>query len=129
MKPRILIIEDEKIMRVTLEHSLKTGGYEVSSFEKGQDGINAFKEDEYSLVITDVRLPDINGLEITRKIKDIKEAVEVIIITAFGTIKDAVDAMKLGAFDYITKPFSLDEFSEVIERALDREGSRPGRSD
>ena len=124
MRPKILIIEDEKIMRITLEDSLRTNGYEVSSFEKGQDGLNAFKEDNYSLVITDVKLPDIDGLEVTRKIKNINERVQVIIITAFGTIKHAVEAMKLGAYDYITKPFSLDELNLIIERGLDVKGLR-----
>lgn len=118
MRPKILIIEDERIMRITLEDSLKAKDYEVHSFEKGQDAMKAFKEDDYSLVITDVRLPDINGLDITKKIKEVDEEVQVIIITAFGTIKDAVEAMKLGAFDYITKPFSLDEFNLIVQRAL-----------
>jgi len=119
MKNRILIIEDEKIMRITLEDTLRADGYEVDAFEKGMEAIEAFKGDDYSLVITDVRLPDINGLDITRRIKEIDRDVQVIIITAFGTIKDAVEAMKLGAFDYITKPFSLDEFKIVVERAID----------
>jgi len=119
MKNRILIIEDEKIMRVTLEDTLKAEGYHVESFERGMEALEAFKEGDYSLVITDVRLPDVNGLEITRRIKDANEDVEVIIITAYGTIKDAVEAMKIGAYDYLTKPFSLDEFKLIVERAID----------
>jgi two-component system response regulator AtoC len=119
MKNRILIIEDESIMRVTLEDTLKADGYDVDAFEKGMEAIEAFKGDDYSLVITDVRLPDINGLDITKRVKEIDQDVQVIIITAFGTIKDAVEAMKLGAFDYITKPFSLDEFKLIVERAID----------
>ncbi len=129
MISKILLIEDEKIMRITLVDYLTSCGFEVDSFEKGQDGLNAFNKNEYSLVITDVRLPDISGYEVARSIKKSNKAIEVIIITAFGTIREAVEAMKLGVFDYITKPFSLDEFSEVIERALDSKGCRPGRSD
>ena len=114
-----MIIEDEMIMRVTLEDALKTIGYEVSSFEKGSDGVNAFRNGDYSLVITDVRLPDINGLDVLKKLREVDDNAQIILMTAFGTIKDAVDAMKFGAFDYITKPFSLDEFGLIVKRALE----------
>ena len=119
MKNKVMVIEDDEIMRVTLEDSLKANGYAVRSFEKGSDGESAFKEDEYSLVITDVRLPDMTGLDVMKMIKAHDEKIPVIIMTAFGTIRDAVEAMKLGAFDYITKPFSLDEFNLIVERALE----------
>ncbi len=119
MKNRILVIEDDEIMRITIEDSLKANGYEVRSYEKGSDGVSTFKEDEYSLVITDVRLPDMTGLDVMKMIKAHDEKIPVIIMTAFGTIKDAVEAMKLGAIDYITKPFSLDEFNLIVERALE----------
>jgi two-component system response regulator AtoC len=119
MKYRILIIEDDEIMRVTIEDSLNENGYISRAYERGLDGVNAFKEEEFSLVVTDVRLPDIKGIEVLQRIKEINENVPVIVMTAFGTIKDAVDAMKFGAFDYITKPFSLDEFNLIIKRALE----------
>ncbi len=119
MKHRILIIEDERIMRITLEDTLRAAGYEVSSVEKGTEGVRAFKQDRYSLVVTDVRLPDIDGLEVLRMMKEADDNAQVILMTAFGTIKDAVDAMKLGAFDYITKPFSLEEFRLIVKRALE----------
>jgi two-component system response regulator AtoC len=107
MKKRIIIIEDDKIMRVTIEDSLKASGFETQSYDRAVAGINALKEEEFSLVITDLRLPDVEGLDILKK------------ITAYGTIKDAVAAMRLGAFEYITKPFSLEEFTLVINRALE----------
>ena len=119
MKQKIIIIEDDEIMRITIEDSLATSGYTVQSFEKGNNGINAFKKNKFSLVITDVRLPDITGLDILKTIKQIDESVPVIIITAFGTIKDAVEAMKHGAFDYITKPFSLEEFINITKTAIE----------
>jgi len=119
MKNKVLVIEDDEIMRITVEDSLKANGYAVRSFEKGTDGESAFHEDEFSLVITDVRLPDMTGLDVMKMIKENDEKMPVIIMTAFGTIKDAVEAMKLGAFDYITKPFSLDEFNLIVERALE----------
>ncbi len=118
MKETILLIEDEKLMRVTLEDALKSSGYDVISFETGADGLSALKNNLFDVVVTDVRLPDIDGMDILKGISYMND-VQVIVMTAFGTIKDAVEAMKLGAFDYITKPFSLDEFLLLIERALD----------
>ena len=118
MKETILVIEDEKLMRVTIEDSLKASGYNVIACENGRDGTAAFKDGTCDVVVTDIRLPDKNGLEILKEITSLSDA-PVIVMTAFGTIKDAVDAMKLGAFDYITKPFSLDEFRLLIERALE----------
>lgn len=119
MKEPILLIEDEKLMRVTLEDALKSSGYDVISFENGRDAIDALRESYFSIVVTDVRLPDVDGLEILKNIIENKKDTQVILMTAFGSIKDAVEAMKLGAFDYITKPFSLDEFLLLIKRALD----------
>jgi two-component system response regulator AtoC len=119
MKHKLLVIEDDEIVRVTLEDSLKANGYVVQVYENGADGLAAYKDDEFSLVITDVRLPDMTGLDVMKTIKEKDERVPVIVMTAFGTIKDAVEAMKLGAFDYITKPFSLDEFNLIVNRALE----------
>ncbi|MDI6744446.1 MAG: sigma-54 dependent transcriptional regulator [Thermodesulfovibrionales bacterium] len=118
MKETILLIEDEKLMRVTIEDALRTAGYEVLSFETGAEALSSLKISPADVVVTDVRLPDIDGLNILEQITRMNDA-QVIVMTAFGTIKDAVNAMRLGAFDYITKPFSLDEFLLLIERALE----------
>jgi len=118
MKETILLIEDEKIMRVTLEDALKGAGYEVMSFETGGSALQSMKSNSFDVAVTDVRLPDMDGFDIVREITRTKNA-PVIVMTAYGTIKDAVEAMKLGAFDYITKPFALDEFLLLIERALE----------
>ena len=119
MKQKILIIEDDEIMRVTLGDSLNANGYAAYAYEKGRDGIKALHQDTYSLVITDVRLPDMTGLDVLKEIKEKGAETPVIIMTAFGSIKDAVWAMKRGAFDYITKPFSLEEFTLIVKRALE----------
>ena len=104
MKHRVLIIEDDKIMRVSLEDSLKAKGYEAIGYEKGTEGVNAFKEGEFSLVISDVRLPDMRGLDILKLVKE-KAETPVIVMTGFGKIKDAVEAMKIGALEYLMKPY------------------------
>ncbi len=114
----VLIIEDEKLMRVTIEDSLKAAGYHVIACENGLDGLVAFKSGSCDIVVTDIRLPDTSGIDVLRDVARTSD-VPVIVMTAFGTIKDAVEAMKLGAFDYITKPFALDEFRMLIERALE----------
>lgn len=115
----VLIIEDEKIMRITLEDFLKSKDFEVYATDKGLEGIEIFKKEDIDCVITDVRLPDIDGLSILKELKNSNTNVPVIVMTAYGTIQMAVTAMKMGAFDYITKPFSLDEFIMVIERAIE----------
>jgi DNA-binding NtrC family response regulator len=119
MKHNLLIIEDDKIMRVTLTDYLRSKGHEVVACPLGKDGITVFRKEEFSLVISDVMLPDMNGLDILKKIKEKDPNAVVLIITAYGTIKDAVEALKLGAFDYITKPFALEEFNLIINRALE----------
>jgi two-component system response regulator AtoC len=119
MKHNLLIIEDDKIMRVTLTDYLRSKGHEVVACPLGADGITVFHKEEFSLVISDVMLPDMNGLDILQKIKEKDPNAVILIITAFGTIIDAVEAMKLGAFDYLTKPFALEEFNLIINRALE----------
>jgi two-component system response regulator AtoC len=118
MNETILLIEDEKIMRVTLEDALKGAGYEVMSFETGEAAMDTIKYNAFDIAVTDVRLPDMDGFDIVREITGRRNS-PVIVMSAYGTIKDAVEAMKLGAFDYITKPFALDEFLLLIERALE----------
>ncbi|MEK7359679.1 MAG: sigma-54 dependent transcriptional regulator [Planctomycetota bacterium] len=117
MKETVLLIEDDKIMRISLEDALKGAGYDVSSFETGTEALRAFKNNPFDVAVTDFRLPDLDGFDIIKEITK-KQDVPVIMMTAYGTIKDAVEAMKLGAFDYLTKPFALDELLLLIERAL-----------
>jgi two-component system response regulator AtoC len=117
MKETVLLIEDDKIMRISLEDALKGAGYDVSSFETGTEALRAFKNFPFDIAITDFKLPDLDGFDIIKEITK-KQDVPVIMMTGYGTIKDAVEAMKLGVFDYLTKPFALDELLLVIERAL-----------
>ncbi len=119
MKHNLLIIEDDKIMRVTLTDFLKARGHDVVACPLGVEGIDKYDKEEFSLVISDVMLPDMNGLDIIKQIKEKDPNALSLIITAYGTIKDAVEAMKVGAFDYITKPFDLEEFNLTLNRALE----------
>lgn len=119
MKHSILVVEDEKIVRVSLTDALKSEGYTVFPVTDGKQALNALSEAEFSLVITDIRLPEANGVEVLRTALTESPSTPVIMMTAFGSIKDAVEAMRIGAFDYITKPFDLDEMLLTVKRALD----------
>lgn len=116
---RVLIVDDEKSMRKNLTELLISLGYKTSEAENGNDAITRFHAEIPDLVILDINLPGKNGLEVLEKMKEISSSVPVIVFTAFGTSEYAMNAIKLGAFDYMEKPFELDEFVLTVERACD----------
>ncbi|GAB4538597.1 MAG: sigma-54 dependent transcriptional regulator [Thermodesulfovibrionia bacterium] len=113
---RILIIEDDPAMRLGMSHFLSTSGYDVTVCEDSRGATEILNKEGFDLVITDMRLPDDNGLNILKEIKRRHPQTGVIIITAFAEVKGAVQAIKDGAFDYLAKPFSNEELSVVIDR-------------
>lgn len=113
---RIVIIEDEKIKRITLRDALIKEGYEVADFESPIFALNYIEQNEVDVVVTDIRLPDMDGLEVLRIIKKINQDIAVIMITAYATIENAVEAMKQGAYDYITKPFSSERLIMILKK-------------
>ena len=115
---RILIVEDNIGMRNVLEKTLKMKGYDVFSVGTGENAVRLFTSDVFDLVITDLRLPKMDGMEVLKRIKKISSASIVIIMTAYGTIENAIEAMKSGAYDYVLKPFSLEEIEIKVEKAL-----------
>jgi two-component system response regulator PilR (NtrC family) len=116
----ILVVDDERSMRDFLSIMLKKEGYQVSAVEDGNQAIRAIQKDIYDLVITDIKMPGIDGLQVLQTIKEVSPETLVIMITAFSSTKDAVKAMKQGAIDYIAKPFEVDEIKLVIRNALER---------
>ncbi|HEX5773903.1 MAG TPA: sigma-54 dependent transcriptional regulator [Geomobilimonas sp.] len=118
-KTKILVVDDEHLIRWSLEQNLKKQGYEVTSAGNGEDALRQVREDQPELVLLDIQLPGINGLEVLERIKDIDEEIIVIMVTAHGGLETAVNAMRLGAYDYINKPFNLDEMAIVIKKALE----------
>lgn len=116
---KILIVEDEKIKRITLTDALLQQGYDVLAVENPMEALNIFKDKEFDVVITDIRLPQMNGLEFLEKVKSLKPDTTVIVMTAYATVDTAIRAMKLGAYDYITKPFSSEELILILERLKD----------
>lgn len=120
MKRRILIIDDTKNIRLLITKALSPEGYEVDSADNGQVGIELFRENKYDLVLLDIRMPIMSGTEVLRIIKEIDKSVPVIIITAYATVKNAVDCVKLGAIDYLRKPFTAEKIKEIINQVLQR---------
>jgi two-component system response regulator HydG len=116
---KILIVDDNEYLRFTLSELLEGAGFAVSAVEDGGDAIRRVKEEPYSLVILDMKLKEMDGSEVLRRIKSIKESLPVIILTAFGDIKSAVETIKMGANDYVTKPFDNDDMLKIIRKTLD----------
>ena len=116
--PEILIIDDEPLMRISISDALKVEGYNVMSAETGGEGLKSIKNNSYDVVITDLRLPEVDGVQILKSCKQISPRTKVLMITAYGSVDTAVEAMKIGAYDYITKPFSMDEFILTVKRLI-----------
>ena len=117
---RILVVDDEQSMRDFLSIMLKKEGYDVVTAENGGGALKAIQAEIFDLVITDVKMPGIDGIEVLKTVKEVSPETVVIMITAFATAETAVEAMKLGAYDYITKPFKVDEIKLVIQKALEK---------
>ena len=119
MKPnRILLIDDDENLLYVTAHQLQQGGYEVTTATCGESGLEIFKQGNFEAVITDVALPKMSGVEILKNVRRLKKDVVVILITAFGTVEDAMEACTLGADDYVTKPFSREQLRFALEKAL-----------
>ncbi len=117
--PSILIIDDKDSMRQMLSRTLESEGYEVETAKDGEGGLDKAKEKKYDLILADLKLPKMDGLEVLSSLKDLDPEVAVIMMTAYGTIESAVEAMKQGAFDFLAKPFDTDHLNVLIKRALE----------
>jgi DNA-binding NtrC family response regulator len=114
MKTKLLIVEDEKITRKSLSDILSMEGYEVFSAEDGDEGLTIFKSVNPEIVITDLRLPKMNGIDVLTSILTINPACKVILITAYASIDTAIQSLKIGAYDYLTKPFSPEKLISIL---------------
>lgn len=115
----ILLIDDSPDILMNLSEFLMEKGWEVDTASEGIAGISKIEKKQYDLVITDLKMPDVDGMEILKYLRENSPESICIILTGYGTIKNAVEAIKLGAFDYLTKPVKLDEIFISIERALE----------
>ncbi len=119
MSARILIADDEDSLRWVLEKGLRQVGHEVATAKDGESALRAFETEPYDLVFLDVRMPGMDGLTALAKLREIRPDAHVIVMTAHGTMETAIQAMQRGAYDYLAKPFDLDEVLLVTERALE----------
>ncbi|MHB1686233.1 MAG: sigma-54-dependent transcriptional regulator [Ignavibacteriaceae bacterium] len=115
-KLNICLVEDEEILRVSLKDDLIDAGYAVNDFENPERALEHLKTNSYEILISDIRLPEMSGLDLLPKVKSFNPNIFVIMMTAFGSVESAVEAMKKGAYDYITKPFDKEELLLIIER-------------
>ena len=119
-KGKILIVEDEKSLREVLTILLEEEGYETASAVDGMAATEMIQQDIYDIVITDLKMPRADGFEVLRKVKEVSPSTNVIMITAFGTTESTIEAMKLGAYEFIHKPFKIDEIRLVVNKAFER---------
>ncbi|MBP1780126.1 MAG: sigma-54-dependent transcriptional response regulator [candidate division NC10 bacterium] len=116
---KILVIDDDESLRRVLEYNLAQEGYAVLTASSGEQGLEFLRKESVDLVLTDVRMPGMNGLQVMEEVRKLDPSIPVIILTAFGTIEAAVEAMKAGAFHYISKPFNRDELKLTLRKALE----------
>jgi DNA-binding NtrC family response regulator len=116
----VLLVDDDKSVRLTLSTFLKKMGYKVDEAVNGKEAIDKLKSQCYDLMITDLKMKPVDGIEVLRTAKGINPLTEVVVLTGYGTVESGVEAMKLGAYDYITKPPDLDEFRILVSKALER---------
>jgi len=121
---RILVVDDEKIARDNLEHVLRREGYEVASAASGQQALRLIGAQEFDIVLTDLKMERIDGMEVLEKTKARHPEIEVIIVTGYATIPSAIEAVKKGAFHYVAKPYNLDEVRSAVAKALERKRLR-----
>jgi len=116
---KILIVDDERLIRQSLEKELTGQGYVVFSAENGKTALRLVEEESLDLVLLDLKLPDMKGIEVLKSLREMDKNLTVVIITAYGTLETAIQAMRLGAYDYITKPFDLEAISLSVRKALE----------
>ncbi len=122
---KALVIDDEQVVLNSVMKILSAENYEVDATLRGREGLDWALERHYDIVLTDVLMPDIGGMKVLRYIKRAKPSLPVVIITGYATVRSAVQAMKLGAADYLEKPFTPDELLKAVNSALDIAATKP----
>ena len=122
MKTRpVLIVDDEKNIRLTVYQSLESIGLDTDTAMHGEEALAKLKANDYSLILLDLKMPGMDGMQVLRRIRELRPAVRVIVITAYGTVESAVEAMKLGTVDFVQKPFASEEIRALVSRVLRRD--------
>jgi len=121
-KGRILVLDDDPIVTLSCKRILGAEGYSISTVEKGEDALNKLAKEDFDLLISDVRLPDINGMEVLKESRVLKPKTDVVIITGYPTLDDAKESTRLGALEYIEKPFTPDFMLNAAKKVFDTRG-------
>jgi DNA-binding NtrC family response regulator len=122
MKTRpVLIVDDEKNIRLTVSQSLESIGLDTDTAMNGEEALAKLKANDYSLILLDLKMPGMDGMQVLRRIREVRPEVRVIVITAYGTVESAVEAMKLGTVDFVQKPFASEEIRALVSRVLRRD--------
>ena len=119
-KEKILIVDDERIVRESLFHWFEEDGYFVDTAEDGETALRKFDKEKFDLLLVDMKMPGMSGLDLLKKVKEIDKDTIVILITAFASVPSAITALKDGAYDYVTKPVDPDELAHIVEKALEQ---------
>jgi DNA-binding NtrC family response regulator len=117
-KGKILVIDDEDIVRLSCSRTLVPEGYELKMAKNGLEGLKLLEEESFDLVLTDLKMPNMDGIEVLANIKEKWPATDVVIVTGYHTVETAVKAIKLGAFDYIEKPFTPDTLIATVSNVF-----------
>ena len=117
---KILVVDDQQQVANTVVEIMSRAGYSATAAYGGMEAVKRFQEGDYQLVITDLKMPEVNGMDLLKTIKGIDAKVPVIVVTGYGTVKKAVEAIKIGAYDFIEKPVDRDKLELIVERALER---------
>ena len=117
---RILVVDDEESLRFFITRGLKKAGYDIDAVSDGRSAIERLSDVSYDVVLTDIVMPDVSGLDVLGAVHEMDKDAVVILMTAHGTVENAIDALRQGAFDYLTKPFELKELLVTIDRGLER---------
>lgn len=126
---RILIVDDEKNIRLTVAAALEGAGFEVDTARDGAEALDKLDVETYWLVLLDIKMPGMDGMEVLRRLRDVRPEVRVVMITAHGDVESAVEAMKLGAVDFLPKPFSPGEIRGIVQKIRDREALDPEQAE
>ncbi len=121
-KGRILVLDDDPIVTLSCKRILGAEGYNISTVEKGEDALNKLSKEDFDVLISDVRLPDISGMTVLKEARILKPDTDVVIITGYPTLEDAKESTRLGAAEYIEKPFTPDFMLNVAKKVFDKRG-------
>jgi DNA-binding NtrC family response regulator len=117
---KILVVDDDKALADDLAEYLTKLGYQAAAAYGGREALSRFEQGDFQVVITDLKMPEVDGMELLEAVKALDRRVVVTVITGYGTIESAVEAIKKGAYDFIPKPFQMEELEIIVKRALER---------